>query len=397
MTKNLRLLSLLLLIQLAAAGAIWWQQYSSQQAAATPAAMITADLAQAHQLLIEGDGATLILKCDGERWRLPDYGNLYANDVRIVELRDKLTQAASGWPVATSEAAAGRFEVAADKFQRRITYKKGDSVLASVFLGTAPTFRKIHLRVEGSDAIHAVDLTLDDAPVNAKIWFDKTVQQLKTPVKALTAGSVALMKSGDQWQFGDGSPADNEAAERFIKRFGDLYVTDWLSDDAAKPLLAKPPHYKASLTTDSGDVHYAFYRDGGNTYVKSSLHPALFAMATFVAEPIWNTSVDSLKPKPAADVGPQPAATDGAAPVEGAAAEVPAAGDATAVGEAATSAAADDSMPTVEEVTSGDSPVVVDALDSINSAGELAPALQADEVEPVNTQPVDPPAGATRR
>lgn len=389
MTKNLRLLSLLLLIQVAAAGAIWWQQYSRQQAAATPAAMITADLAQADQLLIEGDGITLTLKRDGERWRLPDYGNLYANDVRIVELRDKLTQAKSGWPVATSAAAASRFEVASDKFQRRITYKQGDQVLASAFLGTAPTFRKIHLRLEGSDAIHAVDLTLDDAPVNAKIWFDKTVQQLKAPVKALTAGSVALMKAGEQWQFGDGSPADNEAAERFIKRFADLYVTDWLDDEAAKPLLAKPPHYKASLTTDSGDVQYAFYRDGANTYVKSSLHPALFAMATFVAEPIWNTSVDSLKPKPAADAGPQPETAEGTIPAEDAAA--------TSGSDAEGEASSDSSMPSVEEVSSGDSPAQVDALDSVNSAGELPAALEADEVEPVNTQPVDPPAGATRR
>lgn len=348
MTKTLRLLTLLLIVQLAAAAGIWWQQQQQQQAAATPAVMITADLTKADQLIIEGEGQTLRLSKDGERWRLPDYGNLYANDARIVELRDKLTQAASGWPVAVSDSAASRFEVASDHFQRKITYKQGDQVLTSVYLGSAPTYRKIHLRVDGSDAIHAVALTLDEAPVNPKIWFDKTVQQLKAPVKAITAGSVALMKDGDQWRFGDGSPADSEAADRFVQRFADLYVTDWLSDDAAKPLLAKAPHYKAVLTTNDGDMEYRFYRDGAQTYVQSSLHPALFAMATFVAEPIWNTSVDSLKPKPQA-------------------------------------------------TTSSEETTPADALSNALPLGELPAPLQAGDVEPVNDQPVNPPPGGTTR
>lgn len=335
MSRTLRLLSIVLLVQLLLAAVLLWQQQQRQQQASSATSLLSVDLKQADQLLIEGEGRTLNLKRDGERWRLPDYGNLFVNDSRIDELRDKLTAASSSWPVASTANAASRFEVASDKFQRKLVYRKGDEVLATIYLGSAPTFRKLHARVEGSDAVHAIELTLNDAPTDAKIWFDKTVQQLKSPAKALTAGTVALLKEGDSWQFGDGSPADNEAAERFVKRFADLYVTDWLSDDKAKAILAKPVHYKASLTTADGEVSYSFYRDGEQTYVNSSLHPALFAMATFVAEPIWNTTADSLKPKPAAA---EPASSPSTELVEGAAAVLPAAEPVAASSDAAASA-----------------------------------------------------------
>lgn len=337
MSRTLRLLTLALIVQLLLAAGLLWQQQQRQQQASRASALLSVDLTAADQLLIEGEGRSLVLQRDANRWRLPDYGNLFANDARIDELRDKLSAASSSWPVANSASAANRFEVASDRFQRKLSYRQGDKVLATVYLGSSPSFRKLHARVEGSDAIHAIELALIDAPSDAKIWFDKTLLQLKSPVKAFTAGTVALSKKGDNWQFGDGSPADSEVAERFSKRFADLYVTDWISDDKAKEILAKPVHYKASLTTADGEVSYSFYRDGEQTYVQSSLHPALFAMATFVAEPIWKVTADSLKPKPATEASSSPSAEL----LEGAAALLPAAEPEAGDAEAADKTTAD--------------------------------------------------------
>ena len=105
-----------------------------------------------------------------------------------------------------------------------------------------------------------------------------------------------------------------------------------------------------SLTTAKAEVSYSFYRDGEQTYVNSSLHPALFAMATFVAEPIWNTTADSLKPKAATA---EPASSPSAELVEGAAAVLPSAEPAAATGAAA---AGGDAAPASEPVDKSKQP-----------------------------------------
>jgi hypothetical protein len=183
MDRRIPALAILLAAQLLlTVGVLWWRNADD---GGRPGELITFDREAVDRITIDdGDGKSLTLQKSADGWVLPAADGLPADAQKVSETLEKLGASDASWPVATTEAAATRFEVTDEKFQRRIRLANGDSTLIDLYLGTSPGFRKVHARLAGESDIYAITFANYDATTKAQDWLSKS---LIAPAGSLTA------------------------------------------------------------------------------------------------------------------------------------------------------------------------------------------------------------------
>ena len=205
MNRHVKVLTLLLALQLLVlAGILGWQQRS---VATTTGNLLTIDRGKVDGVVIVDDkGQQIKLQRGDAGWMLPDARGLPADGEKISQLLDKLIAANAPWPVATSAESAKRFEVAPDKFQREIKLTDKDQVVADLYLGTSPGFKKVHARRAESDDVYAISFANYDATSRTDDWLDKTLLKPTGDITAVTRPDHwKLQHTGDTWTL-DGWP-----------------------------------------------------------------------------------------------------------------------------------------------------------------------------------------------
>ena len=177
------------------------------------------------------EGAVRIVKAD-DTWQLPD--GLPADASKVESVVEKLAGAAGGWPVASRASTAERFEVSEDNHQRHLTLRAGEEVVADIYLGTSPGYRKAHARRVDDDDIYAIPFSNYEAGVEASDWLDKSLLQPKGALAAIRRMDDAFELTKDEeggWTAAD-AVLDAGKAETFAGRFTGLSVLG-VSDAAA--------------------------------------------------------------------------------------------------------------------------------------------------------------------
>jgi len=179
----------------------------------------------------DAEGGSVKLSRTGSGWRIDD--TLPADATRIAEAIESLMTGTATWPVATSTSSQTRFEVTEEGFQRRLEFRADDTVLADVYLGTSPGFRRVHARSADEDAVYSIDFAVHEVPAEVDEWLDKNLLQTgEISLVALADGSrLARADGGEGWLI-DGQAADREAAQKVIDRIEGLSVLG-LSEGAA--------------------------------------------------------------------------------------------------------------------------------------------------------------------
>ena len=237
----------------------------------------------------EGNEASIALS-DG-KWLLPS--GLPANTDKVTELLEKLTSVSLSWPVSTSAAAHERFEVADDKFQRRLTLTGGSG--ASLLFGTSPGYQQIHARGD-SDEVYAVKLATYEMPATADDWLDKNLLQANGDITAVRwDGGLSVQKSAEGWMSG-GVVASSEGARGAVARLAQLQVLGVLeSAPSAAPADAK----EILVTDDDGDYRISYWpREPKNDHVlMSTRFPGeAFRMSNYVAEQLTPAATELVAP-----------------------------------------------------------------------------------------------------
>jgi len=188
------------------------------------------------KVVILGENGEIALEKEGESWRLPTYQNLPANQSKLDETVEKLVTLQSGWPVATSSFSRKRFDVSEDKFQRKIQLHSGGELANTVYLGTSPGYRSVHVRRDGDDNIYAVKLATHDFPVKNEDWLDKSLLQVDN-VASIKGTDFELQKNGEKWEFvqasvveGDLPELDESRANEVSAVFENIRVQEVVSD-----------------------------------------------------------------------------------------------------------------------------------------------------------------------
>lgn len=242
--------------------------------------------------LSDAEGNETSVALNEGQWQLPS--GLPVSADKVTELLDKLTSLSLSWPVSTSAATHERFEVAQDKYQRRVTLT-GDSS-ASLLFGTSPGHQQIHARGD-SDDVYAVKLATYEMPAKADDWLDKNLLQASGDITAVNWGSgVSLQKSPGGWLSG-GSAASTEGAESAVARLAQLQVLGVL--DAAPT--AAPTEAKEILVTDGdGDYRLSYWERApkNDHVVMSTRYPGeAFRVSNYVAEQLTPAAAELMAPK----------------------------------------------------------------------------------------------------
>jgi hypothetical protein len=216
------------------------------------------EMTQVEEISLEdGEKHKLILKKVDGTWVLPDSWNFPVSQPKIAETLTKLTEIKVSWPVGKTPIAAKQFETTEDKFERKIVFLKEGKPLAQVYLGTSPSFKKIHGRLEGRDETYALEFNAHDLPTAATGWYSKSIyEKSRTDIQSLSWNDVALENSDAGFKLTgleEGKETDEAALGSLISvalnpDFEDVLGKDDRGFDALKET------FTFSLKTKAGDA-----------------------------------------------------------------------------------------------------------------------------------------------
>lgn len=228
MTAMMKGLLALLTLQVLLSAGLWYGKYSANSGEA-PAPLLAANIEAVNRIVIASADDSISLMRDSEQWYIDALDGLPADASKIADVLAKLEAIEGGWPVATTKSSHTRFEVADDKFQRKLSLMRGETTMAELFLGTSPGFKKIHARAAGQDAVHAVALSSYELPAAKAEWLDRELLAVE-PVSAVRSTAFSVAKLAETWTLeADALPEDFEIdgnkAEELSQVFASLRVT----------------------------------------------------------------------------------------------------------------------------------------------------------------------------
>jgi uncharacterized protein DUF4340 len=222
-------------------------------------------------------------------------GGYPADADKVSSMLEKLAALDTRWPVATTPASAVRFEVAQDNFQRRVILDGVDD-LAALYLGTSPGFQKVHGRRADSDSIYSIGLSNFELPANIDGWLDKKLFALDEAPTSITLTPADpdqpaqnLVKTQTGWLY-NGAAADTAVATTYSNRFTTLQIAG-VTEQAPEDLVEQA---RIDLVNEAEQKQVTISRlgDSDDYYISAAGEPALFSLATYIAEQLLMTDVD---------------------------------------------------------------------------------------------------------
>ena len=273
-------LLLILLIQCALVALVYWPQNASGPGA-EPGALATANPAKVDEIRIgdEYDNEAVIRRV-GELWLLPGLNNLPADSARVEALLEGILAAEPGWPVAESAAAGQRFQVADYHYKRRLALLRRDKVLDTLYLGTAPVFRKVHARNDASNAIYAIAFNSHDAPALNDAWLDPRLIQVRSPL-SIAADAYSVHWQDGTWLSGTGGVPDERELEALLDALGTLQVEGVPDGDDQRELAELEADLYLEITSLQGDMTLELFTLGGKHFVFSTRLPLFFKLSAY--------------------------------------------------------------------------------------------------------------------
>lgn len=289
MTRFNQLLIAALTVQIIIAGAMYYGNQSSTDDF-VQTALLSTDKSEISRIVISNNGneKTVLNKVNGQ-WRLPEYHNLPANQNKIASILDKFSDIKTGWPVATTENGRERFEVSEEKYKTKVSLANGDNALESIYLGTSPGFRQLHVRRDNEDEVYAVKLNSVDFPVKNKDWLDKTLLQPKGDIAVLQGPDFAFNKEGDKWKLEHGEgEVIKEEVENLVSALSHLNVRD------IEEKTAENPEYELTVNANNDTYTYRFFKEGDNYLINRNDYPQAFKINKSDYENITGKTVTQL-------------------------------------------------------------------------------------------------------
>lgn len=214
-------------------------------------------------VLEDGEGRRLTLKKEQGKWLLSDIGSFPADTARVQGLIDRLAGLQRGWPEATTAEAAGRFKVAADRFERKLSLRKDGTILGTVFFGTSAGLRKSYLRVDGDSDIQTLAIAQHELEVKVDSWIDTSILRLKPEqVLRISLPGLRLERGPDGLQPADITASEEVAKDRrdqLVKQLTGLTISGLLGTAEKPEYGLEKPVLRYTVELDDGTaIDYIF-------------------------------------------------------------------------------------------------------------------------------------------
>jgi hypothetical protein len=280
--------------------------------------LLSFDTEAVDHIRIDGDAdAHVLLSKHDSQWRLPELKDFPADQDNVKRLLDQLASLKKSWPVATTKGAAKRFKVAEASFERKLTLAQGEKTQATLYVGTSPSFRKVHVRLPDEDAIHAAAFNTYDVGVKPEDWIDKailthptqTIRRVEFPDFTLQHQDDKLVVAGLR----EDEETIQDEAKRLLERIAGLNVRNVLLDGASHAQ-QDTPAFRYTLELDSGAKQSYVYskpKDAEHYLLTVSHRAEAFQVDTWVVEQLQDVARDKLirKKSPTPDAGEEKTST----------------------------------------------------------------------------------------
>jgi hypothetical protein len=159
-------------------------------------------------------------------------------------LAEKLAGLQSTRLVTRTASSHDRLQVGEESFSRKIEISTAGGAAEKIFLGVAPNYKTIHVRMDDDENVYLVkDLALWEAPADAVSWWPN--QYVKFSVDAMQKvdlkndnGSFSLEKDKEgKWRLaGNAADLKDETLTEFIDRIKEISLVDFVTDGKQKKL-----------------------------------------------------------------------------------------------------------------------------------------------------------------
>ncbi|MEP5568176.1 MAG: DUF4340 domain-containing protein [Halioglobus sp.] len=235
-------------------------------------------------------GNSVVLRKSGDLWLLPELGNLPAQPEMIAKVLQTLTTDDPGLSIAHTIASRQRFQVAHYHYRLKIGLSSLNQPVGTIFLGTSPGFRKVHVRNEKQDNIYSVDLNLYDIPLQPGKWLEPRLLQVRAPVQ-ITADGYSLERSGGEWRLGTGQKPDQRELQALLGALRNIQVQGVATKEAEKKAKKREPELILQVQGLAAQTELQLYKIDQAHFVRSSEYPLLFRVSAYDFDKL--TGIDS--------------------------------------------------------------------------------------------------------
>ncbi len=200
MTSNIKILAGVLAVQL---GLVTFFLMKKEPTAAFEATqnLLSIDFDKLDKIVIAPekndktkDAKALTLVKTDAKWLLPEHFSFPCSETKTSDFLKAMKEMKKSWPLGKTMLAAKKYSVVDDKFERKIDFYTGDKIVASLYLGDSPGFRKVYARVDKEELTFGIKFNTFDVPVNAKQWVNKEYYEIPKPLaKEITAPGLTLI------------------------------------------------------------------------------------------------------------------------------------------------------------------------------------------------------------
>jgi len=289
MKKTIRILGVILIAQLIVVMALLLPTDESRKSI-DKKNLFTFSPDQVNKIVIYGDNKMLILKSENRGWNLPRYYDFSVAKNRVPTFLKKLSGFKQGWPVATTVAAAKRFKVSDDDFERKIELYQGEVLLDTLYVGTSPGFRKVHVRKANTNNVYDVTFSAFDASIKTADWRDSSLLRLEqTAIIKISSPDFSLVKEGGLFVLEGEETLSvmQTAVASYVQKWAALNTVTVLGRDEKTAFNQVDPLLLLTVESKTEKWKYRLSRSSEGEYVlKRSDLPFYFVLHDAVAKPL---------------------------------------------------------------------------------------------------------------
>lgn len=271
--------------------------------------------------LTDNNGASIRLNHEGGTWQIASRDNIPVAPEKITAVISKLAGLNSSRLVTRTRGSHARLKVADELFSRRLEVKT-DTGTTTLYLGSAPSYQTMHVRLADNDLVYLVeDLAAWELGTEPNGWWqnhylDIPVETVQGLTLANSHGTIGLARTDDKsWHLGSDGQEDrqigNEAVSQLLAAAASLTASDYLgrNPDAsyglAKPAVTMTLSFKKPAETETKQVRVEIgpaAAEGGQHVAKSSDSAFYVRLTATEIERLLNASADDFPVGAAADV-----------------------------------------------------------------------------------------------
>lgn len=256
--------------------------------------------------IVEKGSQSIKFNKEQQNWVISSKDNIPAEQEKVTTLITKLTNLQSSRLVTKTKSSHDRLKVGKN-FNKKITIHMKDGDDRILYLGTAPSYKTLHVRADNDNRVYLVkDFSSWETPVEASSWWknqyvDIDSENLTELSLTNSHGSFTIQKDSDgKWQL-IGAKNEDKVNETALLDFLDvasrISVSNYLGKEEKDEYGLKKPSTEIKLKSSQESIRIIIGtedKESGSYVTKSSSSPFYVQVSKYSVTPLIDRKAKDL-------------------------------------------------------------------------------------------------------